>query len=74
MRHGRGVYRYADGDVYEGDYKDNEMHGRGVYRYTSGAVYEGDWKDDKRHGQGVHRYADGSISHDGQWEADQPVK
>ena len=42
QRHGRGVYRYADGDVYEGDYKDNKKHGRGVFRYTSGDVYEGD--------------------------------
>ena len=35
--------RYADGRVYEGDWKDGKMHDRGVYRYASGAVYEGDY-------------------------------
>ena len=27
---GAGVLKYANGDVYEGEYKDNKMHGRGV--------------------------------------------
>ena len=29
-----GIYRYANGDIYEGDYKDGKKHG-------SGDVYEG---------------------------------
>ena len=29
---GRGVMRYANGDVYEGEYKAGEKEGRGVYR------------------------------------------
>jgi len=28
---GRGVFRYAHGDVYEGEFKDDKKHGRGVY-------------------------------------------
>ena len=59
--HGRGVYRFANGDVYEGDFKDDNMHGRGVYRCADGNVYEGDFKDDNRHGRGVHRYANGAV-------------
>ena len=65
--HGRGVYRYADGTVYEGDFKDGKKHGRGVYRFANGSVYEGDWKDGKEHGQGVCRYADGAV-YEGNWK------
>ena len=59
--HGRGVYRFARGDVYEGEYQDDKKHGRGVYRFASGAVYEGEWKDDKKHGRGTFRFADGRV-------------
>ena len=59
--HGRGVFRHASGDVYEGDFKDGNMHGRGVFRFASGAVYEGDFKDGQMHGRGVYRYADGDV-------------
>ena len=38
-REGRGVYRYADGDVYEGEYKAGKKEGRGVYRWANGNVY-----------------------------------
>ncbi len=47
-REGRGVMRYADGDVYDGEYKAGMKEGRGVYRYASGNVYEGEFKADKR--------------------------
>ena len=71
--HGRGVYRYADGSVYDGEWMDRQKHGRGVYRFANGAVYDGEIKDDKMHGRGVYRYADGSIAHDGEWEDNQPA-
>ena len=46
--HGRGVYRYASGDVYEGDWKDGKMHGRGVYRYADGSIdHDGQWEAGK---------------------------
>ena len=67
--HGRGVYRYANGDMYEGDWNDDYRHGRGVYRYADGAVYEGDWKDNKKHGQGVYRFASGDV-YEGDLEGD----
>ena len=65
--HGRGVYRYADGSVYEGDFKDGKKHGRGVYRSASGNLYEGDYKDGKMHGQGVNRFANGDV-YEGDWK------
>ena len=35
--HVRGVLRYANGDRYEGEYKDNYMNGLGVYVWKNGA-------------------------------------
>ena len=46
-REGRGVERYADGDVYDGEWKAGEREGRGVYRWADGRVYEGECEDRK---------------------------
>merc|ERR1712146_494609 len=35
----------ANGDVYEGEWKDDKTHGQGKYTYASWNVYEGGWKD-----------------------------
>ena len=35
--HIRGVLRYANGDRYEGEYKENHMDGLGVYVWKNGA-------------------------------------
>ena len=31
MRHGRGTYKFANGDVYDGEYKQDVREGRGTY-------------------------------------------
>jgi hypothetical protein len=36
-----GVYEWADGRRYEGDWLDNNMHGKGVYTWKDGRKYEG---------------------------------
>ena len=66
---GHGVYRYADGDVYEGEFKAGLQEGRGVFRYANGDVYEGEFKAGKREGRGVARFANGNV-YDGEWKAD----
>lgn len=35
-RHGFGVYSYADGGTFEGEWIDDKVHGRGVSKYASG--------------------------------------
>lgn len=47
-----GIYYYANGGVYEGDYKDGMKDGHGVCTYASGEKYEGEWKNNKANGQG----------------------
>ena len=44
---GKGIYRWANGDSYEGDWVDSEMTGKGVFRWPNGNIYDGDFLDDK---------------------------
>ena len=36
-----------DGDVYEGDWKDDKAHGSGFCYHTDGGKYVGEWFEDK---------------------------
>jgi hypothetical protein len=37
---------YKDGNIYEGELRNDMANGRGVYIHTDGTKYEGEWKDD----------------------------
>ncbi|KAI5685526.1 MORN repeat [Leishmania braziliensis] len=60
-RHGMGLMQYYNGDVYEGEWRDNCRHGRGKLRKMDGEVYDGDWAFDQRHGNGKIMYPNGSY-------------
>ena len=62
----KGVYKWIDGRVYDGEWKDNNMHGKGIYTWKDGRVYEGDYYMDKKHGFGTYTWADGRM-YEGQW-------
>ena len=51
--HGKGVYTWADGRRYEGEYVNDKKHGYGVYTYPDGRSYKGEWANGKQHGEGV---------------------
>ena len=63
-RHGSGVAKYANGDVYEGAYADGARTGAGVY-YFGGkdapkAKYDGQYTANQKSGAGVLTYPDGT--------------
>ena len=72
--HGDGVFTCADGDKYDGQWKDGKPHGEGIETFADGAKYVGQYKDGKRHGLGKYTFEDGEVHHDGEWENGQPKK
>ena len=44
-KHGYGIFRWADGDVYFGEWKKNKREGHGYMRYVDGGEYCGEWKN-----------------------------
>ena len=48
MASGRMTRGMVNGDVYDGEYKDDKRNGRGKHTYANGDVYDGEWKDDKK--------------------------
>ena len=40
---GEGIATYANGDVYEGMFRDGKRQGEGVLRYATGEQAEGNW-------------------------------
>ena len=50
-QHGDWVWRFANGNVWEGPYVDGKQHGDWVWRFANGNVQEGPYVDGKRHGR-----------------------
>ena len=48
-KEGKGTERYANGDVYEGEFKADKMEGKGTLRFADGHKHEGDWKANTLH-------------------------
>lgn len=72
-RHGRGIFEWADGERYEGEYYEDKRHGYGVYISKAGR-YEGYWEDDMRHGEGKLYEVNGKLRVHGIWEKDKLQK
>ncbi len=66
QRNGRGIYSWADGRRYEGEFLGGRLNGRGTLTWPNGERYVGDFRDGRRTGQGIHTWPDGSRWH-GEW-------
>jgi antitoxin component YwqK of YwqJK toxin-antitoxin module len=59
-KNGKGKYFWSNGQVYEGEFKDNECHGAGVLYYLCGKKFEGQWKNGKKTGRCTYTWPNGS--------------
>ena len=60
IKDGFGMYYFADGDRYEGQYVKGKMQGIGIFFGADGDRYEGFYQNDLQNGDGVYYYANGS--------------
>ena len=59
-REGQGKYIYKNGDIYEGNWKNNKKEGKGVYYFNQkGEKYKGNFFDDYPNGKGIYYYKNG---------------
>ena len=65
---GYGIYIYADGVRYHGQYENDKKEGFGIYYWTDGRRYEGYWHKGKQHGLGRYIDASSASIKYGQWE------
>ena len=68
---GRGKYVFAEGAVFEGDFKAGKPEGRIIYRSADGDVYEGDFKAGEKDGRGIYWSASGAV-YEGEFKAGKP--
>jgi hypothetical protein len=63
---GFGIYTFANGSKYIGDWKNGQREGHGYIIWSDGTFYNGDWKNDKFEGYGYCSWPDGD-KYIGQW-------
>ena len=42
---GKGIFKWPDGRVYEGEYKNDKKDGYGEFEWADGRKYKGYWKN-----------------------------
>jgi hypothetical protein len=59
-KHGTGVYTWADGSKYEGDFKGDLAEGHGKKIFVDKSYYEGAWIRGRQHGYGTYFHPSGA--------------
>lgn len=68
---GFGTYRFANGDVFIGQFKNSKQNGQGTFLWATGEKYEGAWEEGRQTGFATFTWSDGQtqtgIFRDGQF-------
>ena len=56
MKQGKGIEKYYDGTIYEGDFKNNQKNGKGKCTLSNGEIYEGEFNNDIYDGEGNYKW------------------
>ena len=55
-RNGQGTLFWADGQKYQGQWKNGQKEGQGAMTWADGSIYQGQWKNNMPDGQGSFAY------------------
>lgn len=66
IKQGKGIFYFANGDVFNGEFAEDKRHGMGVYTWKNGDKWEGPCVNGAMHGTGMYYPADG----DEPWEVE----
>ena len=69
---GKGIYHYASGENYTGEFVDGQRHGKGVHTWFDGKRYEGQFKNDAMDGRGK-MYRGNTVVKEGIWLNDRCI-
>jgi hypothetical protein len=64
-----GKLFYPNGNLYEGEFKNDVISGYGTFTWKDGSVYEGEWANWVKEGKGSIKWSAGG-GYEGQWSAD----
>ena len=46
---------YNNGDIFEGEFENEERNGHGIIKYFNGDIFEGEFKNDERNGHAIFK-------------------
>ena len=65
--HGAGIFTWADGRKYDGEYFDDKKQGHGVFTWPDNRQYDGSWMNGKQEGVGIYYNQKGEVRY-GKWQ------
>ena len=68
-KHGRFIFIWADGSIFEGNLSDDSKNGYGKMTWNDGTVYEGNWENGNNRGYGKLTWSNGDV-YEGNWKND----
>jgi hypothetical protein len=69
-RHGKGLHKAKNGEVYDGDWEEDMRTGKGLFTFRNGDYYIGEWLKNQRSGFGTVISAKGDTIVHGYWKND----
>ena len=65
-KEGKGTYKWEDGSIYNGDFKDDMIEGNGNLVVKNVGEYQGQFSKNKKNGTGLFKFKNGDI-YEGTW-------
>ncbi|EGD81036.1 hypothetical protein PTSG_10979 [Salpingoeca rosetta] len=61
VREGKGLMKFANGSIYDGEWSNDKMHGHGKLTLSDGTQYEGSFENGEYSGNGTLTLANGTT-------------